>query len=292
MIWLLLLLPGVFFFSGCNRRTSSDDTGEPQATQRIVLATVYPMADIARDVGGSLFDVKWLCENGQDPRDLKLTDEQDKLAHRADLIITSGFRETWAGEMLGTGARTRGLLLLDATSTGRALPDDHAALWLDPQIAKEAAEEIRQRASVWDSRNDALYRSNADRVIKSLNALDADYRKRLAPHQGKSFVSLRPLWGQLADRYGLREVAPIIATPQTLTDDDVRAIKQAAKEAETDLLVTDATFLPGIQRELQLRTGLRLLPLDPLGSSAPDGRSTYVKLMQFNLDQLLKAFEK
>src|SRR2546422_794629 len=87
--------------------------------------------------------------------------------------------------------------------------------------------------------------------------LGLNHHKRLAPFQGRAFVSLRPLWGQMAERYGLREIAPINVTPQTLTDDDVRALKQAAKEAETDLLVTDATFLPGIQRELQLRTGLR-----------------------------------
>ncbi len=271
--------------ANCSRSSSSSDT-TPDLPKRLAVATVYPLSDIVQQVAGTAFDVKWLCENGQDPRDLKLSPEQKLLAHRADLIVTSGFREPWAGENLDDNERASRLFLLDATYTGRTVMFEHAALWLDFQIVKELAEDIRERATVWDTKHETLYRANADVVIKSLDDLDADYRRRLAPFNGRAFVSLRPLWGQLAGRYGLREIAPVNATPQSLTDADVRILKEAAKEANTDLLAVDPTLLPGIQRELQLRTNLRLLPLDPLGSSAPDGRSSYLKLMQYNLDQL------
>ena len=59
--------------------------------------------------------------------------------------------------------------------------------------------------------------------------------------------------------------------------------------AENQPLVIDATLLPGVRRELQRRIGLRLISLDPLGSSAPDGRSTWVRVMRYNLDQLVEG---
>lgn len=277
---------------GCKRATPAS-TETADAAKRPALATVYPLAAVLRQVTGDGFNIHWFCEAPQDPRDLKLTPDQADLAHRVDFIITSGFGETWAGNELTAQVKAQRLIQPELMPSARALPpdEDHGALWLDPQIVKELVEEIRQRATILDTRREQAYRANADALQKELTDLDAEYRRRLGPYQGRAFISLRPTWGLLASRYGLTEVAPANATPQSLTDADVKAIKKAAKDNATDLLVIDAAFLPGVQRELALRTGLKLVPLDPLGTSAPDGRSTYVRLMQYNLDQLEKALK-
>src|SRR5947207_14891414 len=91
----LLLLLQAF---GCDRPSNNNAPQEPP--KRHALSTVYPLADVVRQVAGKSVEVEWFCESGQDPRDLKLTDEQVKLARAADLIVTSGFFDPWAGDMI------------------------------------------------------------------------------------------------------------------------------------------------------------------------------------------------
>jgi ABC-type Zn uptake system ZnuABC Zn-binding protein ZnuA len=285
---LLWVLGGVLL-TGCDRSSS---VAPVESSKLHVLSSVYPLADVVRQVAGQQVEIEWFCENGQDPRDIHLSDEQQKHGHQADMIVSSGFREPWAGEMLDLRQQALRLLQPDATAAGHEGPDPHGALWLDPQVIKEMAEMVRLRLTLLDSKREADYRKNSEAFIKEVEAVDADFRSRLAPMRGRPFLSLRPTWGALADRYGLEEVAPIDTDPRKLTDADIRKLKDAATEHGTDVLVIDAALLPGVQRELAMRTGLRLLPLDPLGSSAPDGRSTWVRMMRYNLEQLVNGLKE
>ena len=62
--------------------------------------------------------------------------------------------------------------------------------------------------------------------------------------------------------------------------------EKAAKDEGTSILAVDVSLLPGVRRGLELRTGLHTLSLDLVGSSAPAGRSTWLKVMRYNLEQL------
>jgi ABC-type Zn uptake system ZnuABC Zn-binding protein ZnuA len=286
-----LLLPLVL--PGCDRPGTPTSQ---ESVRRHVLSTVYPLADVVRQVAGKSVEVEWFCEAGQDPRDLKLTDEQVKRARAADLIVNSGFFDPWAGEMMDLRQQALRLIRVDEmpAAIDPLVQDDdfpRGALWLDPAIVKEVADAVRQRLTILDARRDRELRASCDAFTTEVDALDADLRARLAPLKGRKFLSLRPTWGQFARRYGLGEVAPLNTEPRNLTDEEVRTLKAAANREHTDLLAIDATLLPGVQRELQLRTGLRLLPLDPLGSSAPDGNSTWIKLMRYNLQQLERGLK-
>lgn len=257
-----------------------------------VLSTVYPLADVVRQVAGKQFEkveIESFCENGTDPRDLRLSAQQKRNAGRADLVLTSGFLESWAGEAMDSRQQALRLLQPDSTPTGRLLPDSHGALWLNPQIVKEMADTVRERLTVLDSKHEPQYREGRDAFLREVDALDNEFRERLAPFKGRQFLSLRPTWSALAERYDLEEIAPIDTDPHRLTDDEVRKLKKTAEEEGIKVLVIDAALLPAVQRELQQRTGLRLLPLDLLGSSAPDGRSTWIRIMRYNLEQLEKG---
>src|SRR5262249_36062182 len=126
---------------------------------------------------------------------------------------------------------------------------------------------------------------------KSVDALDAEFRPKLAPLQGRKFLALRPTWVRLASHYGLIEIAPTNTDARGLSDDDVRTLKLVARKEGTDVLAIDASLLPGVQRQIQQRTGLKLLLLDPLGTSAPEGRSTWIKIMRYNLEQLERGLK-
>jgi zinc transport system substrate-binding protein len=286
---LLLTLLGTLV--GCNR-SPSPSTPET-VIKRNVLCVVYPVADIVRQVAGEQADVQWhiqwFCENGLDPRDLNVTDDRKRSVHDADLVITSGFPERWTGDMLDPQERAQRVIGLDALTSGLLYPAVHGDLWLDPHVVMDLTEAVRQRLSIRDDRREIYYRRQADAYVKQLKKLDDDLSRQLALFKGRRFLALRPTWMAMAKRYGLEEIAPIDTTPQKLSDDQVQLLQQTAKDNGTNLLAVEASVLPGVKRELQLRTGLTLLPMDSLGTSASDGRSTYIHLMRYNLDQLCQG---
>jgi ABC-type Zn uptake system ZnuABC Zn-binding protein ZnuA len=287
----LALVFGLLALTACDRQ--STDPAQPPP-RRHVLSAVYPLADVVRQVAGDRVQVEWLCEYGNDPRDLKLSDEQKRLVRNSDVIVTSGFGDYWAAETLDIRQQELRLVRPDLTPTASKLSaDEHdrGALWLDPQIAKEVADTVRERLVVLDGTHDQELRTAVAAFQKSVDDLDAEFRPKLAPLQGRKFLSLRPTWVRLAAHYGLVEIAPTNTDARGLSDDDVRTLKRVARTEGTDVLAIDASLLPGVQRQLQQRTGLRLLLLDPLGSSAPEGRSTWIKIMRYNLEQLERGLK-
>lgn len=282
----------LLWIGGCDQPRSATP---PAPLARRALATVYPLSDVLRRVAGNPTDVawsiEWICENGQDPRTVTPTDEQLRLARRCDVIVSSGFGERWAGDMLSPEQRANTLVDPAATDAGRKYPTPHGALWLDIRVVGQVTDIVRERMSVIDPKHDEQYRKNAVSYEKELEVLEREYREQLTPLAGKKFLSLRVTWSPLVRRFGIQEVAPVDDDPSSLSDDDVEKIKQAARDQNISVLAVDASLLPGVQRELQLRTGLRLMPLDLIGTSAPDGRSTYAKLMRYNLNQLVQGLK-
>ena len=281
-LWGLFLMTGLLL-GGCDRHQGA----APDAPSKLHIAcVVYPLASLAAQVSGQRADLEWFCENGQDPRDLHLTDDQKQHARHADLILTSGFGDAWASSALTTKQQSLRLIQPEQTPTGRSLSETPGAIWLHPLVAREMVESVRERLATLDTKDAPEYRKAADGLTSEIDRIDDDFRTRLAPFNGRKFLSLRPTWGPIVQRYVLEEITPVDTDARHLTDEDVRKLKKAAKEEGTTLLVIDAALLPGVRRELAQRTGLRLILLDPLGSSAPEGRSTWARIMRYNLDQL------
>jgi zinc transport system substrate-binding protein len=289
-VMLTLALAGLSLpLAGCDRHKEQAKQETPKFR---VLASVYPLADIARQVVGERADVEWFCENGLDPRDLKISAAQQHRARTGvDLIVTSGFQDAWAGDMMSSQQRSERLIRPEATAIGRTYPDTHGCLWLDPRIARQIADAMQQKMAVFDVNQEAQFRGASEKLIGEIAALDAEFQRRLKPLAEKKFLALRPTWGPMAEHFGLHEIAPLDTEPQKLTDDDVAALKKAAKAEGIAVLAVDASLLPGVRRELERRTGLRLMLLDVVGTSAPDGRSTWVKLMRYNLEELERALK-
>ena len=275
--------------SGCSK--SAEKADSEISTKIIVVATAYPMAAVARAIGGEHVDVKWFCEYGQDPRNLKPSSQQLRLARNSDLIITSGYQDNWAGADLGTRQKEDVLIRPEFTATGVNFYDEHTAMWLHPQIVKETANVMRERFMLRDVKHADEFKAAYEKLAKEIDQIDAEYKAAFAKFKIRKFVSIRPVWDGLCKTYGLEEIAPINTSPHKVTDAEIAKLKKAAVENQTNILAIDAATLPGVQRDLELRTGMKLMLLDNVGSSAPDANSTWPKLMRYNLEQFEKMLK-
>src|SRR5688572_12177315 len=172
---------------GCDSRSDEVDSGPEEAPIRVV-ATVYPLADIARQVGGKRVTVEWLRESGQGVEALEADPARRARLRSADLVVASG-AQPWTVEGSDSAYAAQRIVRLDALPAAKGLPGD-AYLWVHPQVAKELADAIRARLSVLDPKRESFYRANAEAFAADVDRTIADHARELAPLKGSPFVSI------------------------------------------------------------------------------------------------------
>jgi ABC-type Zn uptake system ZnuABC Zn-binding protein ZnuA len=109
---------------------------------------------------------------------------------------------------------------------------------------------------------------------------------------GRRVVAVRPVWAAMTARYGVMTVSPAGGpAEERLAAADFKVIARLAKEACRRAVFVDAWTPAAVRLRVEGQTGLTALMLDGTGTSAPDGRSTWARVMRFNLAALRKALE-
>lgn len=271
---LVLLIPA------CDRKPTNVRSLEP----RRVVATIYPLADIARRIGGKQANVQWFIEGGHSLSEIP-SDTAGWL-QVADLVVARGVDDSWALVRANDPASAADYVRVDLlnASAGRT-----GYLWLDPRVVRELAAMIRQRLSEQQPEYEAYFRDNEQSFLRELDALVKQYGDRLASHPDRR----RALFSTsdflpLADAMGIELIeVPLESTEQRRAMDAEQIRKRASAENLTRLFIP-ADRTAAYQRDLSARTGLEIRTLDPLGSSAPAaGRSTYLDILRYNLESLV-----
>lgn len=178
-----------------------------------VVASFYPIFEFVKKVGGDRVEVSSLIPVGIEPHDYEPTIQQVQNAETADMAVFNGagFEGQWIKNintkfMIDT---SKGLNLTGSTDEragdehGGALLDPH--IWLDPLLAKQQAEKIRDGFIKIDPANAAYYNENVNRFITELDNLDTSIRSELLNCEKKDFITFHRAFGYFANRYGLTE---------------------------------------------------------------------------------------
>jgi hypothetical protein len=163
-------------------------------------------------------------------------------------------------------------------------------MWLDPRTAIELADELVTRLSTLKPAQESTFQMNAARfkriVADLMEQTSAAINRRAG---GGPFVTLDRGFVPLALRFGMTEVRVGGISSAQPSDYNVRQIRQIAADAGAGAIFLSSELPPPLVRDWQSRLGedLAVLTLDPLGTSAPTGRSTYLAMLRYNLEQLV-----
>src|SRR5919112_1891010 len=174
------------------------------------VASFYPILEFVKKVGGDRVEVTSLIPVGIEPHDFDPTIQQIQNAQSADMVVFNG--AGLEGErLLNMNANfvldtSKGLNLTTAsnehTDDGGSL-DPH--IWLDPLLAKQQVEQIRDGLIRIDPRNAEYYDVNANSFITELDDLDRTIRERISNCETKDFIAFHDAFSYFADRYGLTQ---------------------------------------------------------------------------------------
>ena len=258
-----------------------------RATSRTsVVASFYPLAWAAQQVGGNRVAVTNLTPAGAEPHDLELSPDQidDVLDSNLVLELGRGFQPA-----VEKAAEPRDGPTVELLPPGTK--DPH--IWLDPVRMATIVRTVQRELTKVDPKGRAVYARNAQRLLTDLADLDARYRDGLAHCQRSVIVTAHEAFGHLARRYGLRQEGVAGLSPDA--EPDAQRLGQLAdlvKRLGITTVFTEELVSPRIADTLAREAGVTtqtLNPLEGLTDREVAKGADYLSVMDQNLTKLRAA---
>jgi zinc transport system substrate-binding protein len=262
--------------AGCGGGGPRGESGETR-----VVASFYPLAFAAQEVGGATVRVRNLTPPGAEPHDLEATPADVEELRDADLVLLLG--EGFQPQL--EDAAGDGDHVLHALDTP-GLRSDHgdAHVWLDPLRYARIVERV----------GSALDRREAARELsRRLRALDRAYRDGLADCARREIVTSHEAFAYLAERYGLEQIAVGGSSPEgEPSTRSLERVVDAVRETGATTVFTEPLVSSRVAETIARETGARtavLNPIEGLTEDKQEGGADYFTLMRANLAALRKA---
>jgi zinc transport system substrate-binding protein len=290
----------VLLVAGCAGGVAGSDEGRIS-----VVASFYPLAEVARRVGGERVDVADLTPPGAEPHDLELSPDQVDAIASADVVLFlgSGFQPA-VEEAASTVAEGRVVDLLDGLPTMPASPavlEEPAAeeqdpatvdphVWLDPELMQGIEARVERTLAEADPGSHDGYEVRGQAYAEELAAVDEEMRAGLAECERRTIVTSHAAFGYLASAYGLEQESVTGISPEA--EPDPERLAQIAADVERDgttTIYTETLVSPKIAETIARETGASTAVLNPIEGLTEEQESAgedYVSLMQANLDAL------
>lgn len=265
-----------------------------------IVATFYPLAEFAQQVGGKLVDVKSLVPNGIEPHDYEPTPQDIRDIQTAQVsIFNGGELDPWAAK-LEDGLRKKGTLVINMINDlGIAAKSDKPAydidphIWLDPVIAQQEIAIIRNTLIKVDPNHSQEYLGNSAAFTAQLAKLDQDYQQGLAICSLHEIITSHAALGYLAQRYNfVMDAISGLSPEQEPSAKRIAEISTLAKDKGIHHVFFETLVSPKIAQIITSEAHaipLVFNPLEGLTSQEQQQGEGYISIMQQNLTNLKTA---
>jgi zinc transport system substrate-binding protein len=295
LVWSLMRTVGVgallvaltLGVTACDRGTESKGDGRVG-----VVASFYPLAEIAGRVGGDTVVVKNLTPPGVEPHDIELTSRDVDALHDADLILYLGAGFQPAVAEIASRRDEHGIDVLGAVVTDKqAAADPH--FWLDPTLMSAAVDTVTAALVDAFPAHRTTYRANAERYKDELAALDGEFAKGLEQCDRREILTAHEAFFYLTRRYHLRQLAIAGVSPEAEPDADRLAAlaDQIGGKGITTVFFEELVspkVAEALAREANVKTDV-LNPVEGLTDAERADDKDYVAVMRENLASLRRA---
>lgn len=265
-----------------------------------VVTTLFPLYDMAKNIGGDKADVSQLLPPGVEAHSFEPKPSDIVKINEADFFVYTGkFMETWAEDII-KGITNKNVKVVDS-SNGIQLDkenneeeheDEHEDaheegieheshhhhdgvdphIWLDFDNAQVMADNIANAFIEKDPSNVEFYKNNANEYKNKLIALDNNYRNTLEECNSKVIVyGGHYAFGYLANRYGLKYLAAQGVSPdaEPTANDLANLVDQINKDKVKYVFYEELTS-PKIAETIAGETKAKMLLLNAAHNLAKD----------------------
>lgn len=288
---------------------STDSAAAGDTGRFDVVASFYPMAFLAEQIGGDHVSVTSLTEPGQEPHDLEISAKQTAQLQESDAVLyLKNLQPSVDDAVAQSEVRTK----IDASSLtslekhgnevgGHAAEhdDEHGEeaggedphIWLDPVKYAQVAKGVGAAFEKADPDHAADYKANTAALVKKLDALNTKFETGLRNTGTKVFITTHAAFGYLAERYGLTEEAINGLDPESEPSADrVKDLEKMAKADGVTTVFYETLVSDKTAKTIASDAGLKTDVLDPIeGITAKSRGKDYFAVQEANLKALQSA---
>jgi ABC-type Zn uptake system ZnuABC Zn-binding protein ZnuA len=293
LVALYLLIPLAERKAG---RVAVDVSPSPTAKLKVA-ATIFPLADIVKNVGGDMVDVVTIMPPGASPHTFEPTPETVNAVSGARIIFRiGGGLDNWVDSV--TGAMQGKPVVVEASGGIELRKFEDGSVdphyWLSLKNGQLMAVNVGQELSKLDPKNAERYMANMIEYTRKLEAADADLRKMLAPVKGRSFATFHEAWFYFAKEYGLDVAEAFEPFPgKEPTPAYLKTFGDTVKAKGIKWIFSEPQFSSDAISQVAADLNVKLGVLDPEGGWAQDpSQRGYIQMMKRNAETILKAMNE
>lgn len=288
MILFSLLLT---LFSGCAKQEN-----DPRP---LVITTLFPQYDFARQIAGDKINLKLLLKPGVEAHAFEPTPRDIAQISKGALFIYTGeFMEPWAERIL-KGIKNDNLIIVDAGKNVALLDaddhhdehfeddDDHGHkhnhdhkkkdqqkkhhhgdrdphIWTDPLNVLKMIDNILEGLVKADPENSAYYTANAEKYKKEILALHSEFISTFKKTEHKKILYAGHFaFGYFARRYGLEHISPYkgFSPDSEPGPREIAELIKSIEESKTKVIYYEELVDPKVARVISQQTGAEMVLL-------------------------------
>ncbi len=313
----LVLIIGLSLILACKQ------TEEPAGkdTRLKVTATIFPLYDFARNVGGDKVTVTMLLPPATDAHHYELKPNDIVRVSKTDIFLFTSFEmEQWAYKIINAAAEKTNMLAAEAGQGAFLLPllalhehdadhqparqendREHAAkfdphIWLDFANAQKMIDNITTAFINKDSKNSETYKKNAQSYKLKLTELDQKYRAQLTNCKTRTILHAGHwAFAYLAHKYNLKYMAAYnMSTDAEPSPQQIITLIEQVKGQKLKYIYYEDLMAPRLAQAIAAETGVGLLNLHnghDIGKKDFKSGETFITLMERNLANLKKGMQ-
>ena len=276
-----------------------------------VVTTIPDLADMAKNIGGDLLEIKSLATGVEDIHAVPMKPSFATLLNRADVLLLVGLDVEHAFLPALLEAARNPKILRDApgyidcsvyvtplevpTRIDRALGDQHPMgnphINLDPVAGKAMARAIADGLTRNYPEHGSIYKQNLAAYLQTLDTAIARWQREATPLRGVKFVSYHPDMIYFAERFGMEAAGTIEIRPGVdPTPGHIVALEERMRREGIKLVVRERHYPAGLAETIAQRTGAKLVELPAMVGGVPDARD-YVSFIDYNVRTMLKGVQ-
>jgi zinc/manganese transport system substrate-binding protein len=284
--------------------------GSTGAAQKIRIVTTIPdLADMAKNIGGDLVEVRSLATGVEDIHAVPMKPSFAVLLNRADVVVLQGLEAEHAFlPGLLEAARNPKILrdgpgYLDCsvyitpleipTRIDRTLGDIHPMgnphFNLDPVRGKDIVRAIADGLSRNYPEHAPTFQKNAAAYNAKLDEAIARWKREAGPLKGKKLVSYHSDMVYFAERFGMEQFGTIEIRPGIdPTPSHIAELKERMRQNRVDIVVRELHYPAALAETVARDTGAKLVELPAMVGGMPEAKD-YISFIDYNVRTMLKA---
>jgi zinc transport system substrate-binding protein len=279
---LILCAACTLLFAGCSKK-DPDKSVKGTGDKLTIFVTVMPQAGIVKQIGGKFVDVKVLVSSGSCPETFSPSPKQISALYDADIFLSLGlpFEDTWLKKISGvhTGVNIRPMTegirfreleghseLDDHDDVGHGEKHEHKKgdkdphVWMSIRNAQKMAQNTAKIFSELMPANSVYFMQNLKTFSAKTTALDNELKKKFSSAVNKNIFVFHPVFGYLADDYGLRQI-PIEMEGKEPSAKQLTEIIQTFKRYNAKMIFVQPEFNPKTAEAVARELNAQIVPI-------------------------------